>query len=182
MTSGLFNCYESAADVRSTKDTWLSRQKLNFNLYHRFSRGVVAVRTISSLWSDIVASQVVWARFKLYCRCSNDIVAFQIISSLLKNDIVAFQKTFSLFTLYRCFHAFKNCVVAFQVFQIISSLFNWYWHVFKLSRRFSRYIIAFQNISSQFNLCRRLSNYTIAFWFVSSLSRYSTYAVAIQVI
>ena len=30
MTSGLFNCYESAADVRSTdEDTWLSRQKLS---------------------------------------------------------------------------------------------------------------------------------------------------------
>ena len=29
MISGLFNCYESAADVRSTKDTWLSRQKLS---------------------------------------------------------------------------------------------------------------------------------------------------------
>ena len=29
MTSGLFNCYESAADVRPTKDTWLSRQKLS---------------------------------------------------------------------------------------------------------------------------------------------------------
>ena len=31
MTSGLFNYYESAADVRSTKDTWLSRQKLSFS-------------------------------------------------------------------------------------------------------------------------------------------------------
>ena len=29
MTSGLFNCFESAADVRSTKDTRLSRQKLS---------------------------------------------------------------------------------------------------------------------------------------------------------
>ena len=30
MTSGLSNCYESAADVRSTnEDTWLSRQKLS---------------------------------------------------------------------------------------------------------------------------------------------------------
>ena len=30
MTSGLFNYYESAADVRSTnEDTWLSRQKLS---------------------------------------------------------------------------------------------------------------------------------------------------------
>ena len=30
MTSGLFNCYESAADVRPTdEDTWLSRQKLS---------------------------------------------------------------------------------------------------------------------------------------------------------
>ena len=33
MTSGLFNCYESAADVRPTyEDTWLSRQKLSCNL------------------------------------------------------------------------------------------------------------------------------------------------------
>ena len=29
MTSGLFNCYESAADVRSNRDTWLWRQKLS---------------------------------------------------------------------------------------------------------------------------------------------------------
>ena len=29
MTSGLFICYESAADVRSNEDTWLSRQKLS---------------------------------------------------------------------------------------------------------------------------------------------------------
>ena len=31
MASGLFNCYESAADVRSNADTWLSRQKLSCN-------------------------------------------------------------------------------------------------------------------------------------------------------